>query len=425
MRANKLKALEIAKWWGKLAKLSPDESAEFASFKPKGMYDGAGLMLLASSPSSASWLLRYQFGRNAKGRPLRRDKGLGGYPDVSLEAARQKAAAARRLLKADGKDPIDSARLEAVSRITFREAAEAFIASKKTGWGDKTLDQWEQHLSDYVYPIFGRLPVQAVDIALVQKALEPIWVPKPETGERVRRRIEAILRRETALGHRAGPNPAAWRENLQHILPKRSDVQPTVRHHAALPYAELPVFVADLRSHDATAARALQFLILTAGRTAEVLGATWDELDAGSALWTISKARMKAKRAHRVHLSAPALAILRKQHEATGGAGFVFPGMTPGKPLSNMALLMLLRRMERDDLTAHGFRATFKTWATEKTNFPREAIELSLAHAVGDAVEQAYMRGDNLKKRAQLMAAWGQFCTTAPGSKVIPIRHGR
>ena len=271
--------------------------------------------------------------------------------------------------------------------------------------------------------------MQAIDTGLVLKVLEPIWTKKPETAGRVRGRIEAVLDWAKVRGYRAGENPARWKGHLDHLLPARGKVR-RVEHHAALPYGELPGFLVALREQEGVAARALESTILTAARTGETMFARWTELDLLDNTWTIPAGRMKAGREHRVPLSACALAILEEmQAHRHGDGGFVFPGGREGKPLSNMAFLMLLRRMKRDDLTAHGFRATFKTWASERTSFPNEIVEAALAHVVGSKVEQAYRRGDMFEKRRRLMQQWATFCTTPPTqerqSNVAPIRQTR
>jgi integrase len=265
--------------------------------------------------------------------------------------------------------------------------------------------------------------VQAVDTSLVLKVLEPIWTAKPETASRVRGRLESILDFAKVRGERDGENPARWRGHLDKLLPAHSKVR-QVEHHAALPYAELPAFLASLREQEGIAARALEFLILTAARTGEVIGAQWNEIDLLDKTWTVPAARMKAHREHRVPLSTRALAVLDEMQAArpddTGDA-FVFPGGKTGKPLSNMAFLMLLRRMDRGDLTAHGFRATFKTWASERTSFQNEIVEAALAHVIGGKVEQAYRRGDMFEKRRRLTQRWDMFCFAAPAQGVINI----
>jgi integrase len=259
--------------------------------------------------------------------------------------------------------------------------------------------------------------------------LEPIWSKKPETASRVRGRIEAILDWATVRGYRQGENPARWKGHLDHLLPARSRVK-RVEHHPALPYAEVAAFLVGLRRQPGTAARALDFLVLTAARTSEVIGATWDEVDLDAKIWTIPPERMKGGREHRVPLPERAIEIVAEQKRLSeegrllaDETGYVFPGQKNGRPLSNMALLVLLRRMKRDDITAHGFRSTFRDWAAETTGFPREVVERALAHAVGDKVEAAYRRGDLFEKRRRLMEAWAKFCATAkPAASVTPFR---
>jgi integrase len=263
-----------------------------------------------------------------------------------------------------------------------------------------------------------------VDTGLVLKILEPIWTAKPETAGRLRGRIECILDWAKARGYREGENPSRRRGHLDKLLPPLSKVR-QVEHHAALSHAELPDFLARLREQEGIAARALEFSILTAGRTGEVIGARWSEINLLDKTWTVPAGRMKAHREHRVPLPPRALAILGEmqavRQDKTGEA-FVFPGRKSNAPLSNMAFLMLLRRMGRGDLTAHGFRATFKTWASERTGFQNEIVEASLAHVIGGKVEQAYLRGDLFEKRRRLMDAWARFCDQPnSANKVIPI----
>jgi integrase len=265
--------------------------------------------------------------------------------------------------------------------------------------------------------------VQAVDVALVMQALEPIWQNKPETASRVRQRIEAVLDWAKALKFREGENPARWRGHLENLLPAPTKIR-QVEHHAALPYSEIGAFMGAVRGQEGVAARALELTILTAARTGEVIGAGWDEFDLAGGMWTVPAERMKAQREHRVPLSAPALALLTALHETRTGE-FVFSGARRGKPISNMAMLMLLRRMGRGELTAHGFRSTFRDWAAERTNFPSEIAEMALAHVVSDKVEAAYRRGDLVAKRRQLMDAWGRYCTAPPAAgEVVALRRG-
>lgn len=385
--------------------------AKHAKFLP----DGRGLYLRVSAAGTKSWIYRYR-----KGERLH-DMGLGPYPDISLAEARERAAAQRKL-RIDGNDPITArqasrmaSRLDAAKVMTFRQCAEAYIAAHQTGWRNpKHAAQWPATLAAYVFPVFGDLHVAAVDVGLVMKAIEPIWAKKPETSSRVRGRIESVLDWATVSGYRTGENPARWKGHLEHKLPKRSKVA-RVEHHAALSYAELPDFMAKLRLQSGVAARALEFAILTAARTGEVIGATWAEIDLEACLWTVPAGRMKAGREHRVPLSQAAMAILRLLEAArTGDKVF---------PISNMAMLMLLRRMGRGDLTAHGFRSTFSDWCAEQTNTPSEVREMALAHTVGDKVEAAYRRGDMFDKRRQLADAWARYCAAQPAASVTVLRR--
>jgi integrase len=304
-------------------------------------------------------------------------------------------------------------RLTAATATTFEQCAERYIAAHRSGWRNpKHAAQWPSTLKTYAYPVFGSLPVQAVDTGLVMKVLEPIWHAKPETASRVRGRIEAVLDWATVRGYRKGENPARWRGHLDKLLPARGKVR-KVEHHAALPYAEMGDFMAALREQEGIAARALEFLILTAARTSEVIGARWQEFDLEGKLWIVSADRIKGGKEHRVPLSGAALTIIEAMKE-TRESEFVFPGGKAGKPLSNMAMLKALERMERTELTAHGFRSSFRDWSAERTNYPREVAEMALAHTVGDKVEAAYRRGDLFRKRRQLMAAWARYCAGRP-----------
>jgi integrase len=315
----------------------------------------------------------------------------------------------------------DQKRLEAAKSMTFDGCAAAYIDAHKPGWRNaKHVDQWCNTLATYVGPVFGSLPVQAVDVGLVMKVLEPIWTTKPETASRLRGRIEAVLDWATVRGYRKGENPARWRGHLDKLLPARSRVR-KVEHHPALGYDELSDFIAVLRDQEGIAARALEFLILTATRTGEVIGTRWDEIDLEEKVWVVPAARMKANREHRVPLSMPAMVILGEMREIRE-SDFVFPGGKKDKPLSNMAMLAVLKRIDRSDLTAHGFRSSFRDWAAERTNFPREVAEMALAHAIGDKVEAAYRRGDLFQKRHQLMDSWARFCeTTRSQGEIVPI----
>ena len=395
--------------------------------KTPGMHaDGGGLYLQVGSIGSKSWI--YRFTLNGKAREM----GLGSLRSVSLAEARTKTYECRRLRDA-GIDPIEQKRqgharavLEAAASITFKAATAAYIAGQSAGWRNaKHAAQWESTLKTYAEPVLGSLPVQSVDTSLVLKVIEPIWASKPDTANRTRGRIEAILDWATVRGYRQGENPARWKGHLDKLLSKRSKIR-QVEHHPALPYDELPEFMRKLREKDGIAARALEFTILTAGRTGEVLGTIWNEIDFAEKLWTVPAARMKAGREHRVPLCNRALAIIEEMKQVRDEDGFVFPGRRRRKPLSNMAMLKLLRRTGRNDLTVHGFRSTFRDWAAERTNFASEAIEMPIAHAASDKVEAAYRRGDLMEKRRQLMAHWEKFCVNGEErAMVIPIGHGR
>jgi integrase len=410
-------------------KLSAVEAAKAKG--PTVLHDGGGLYLRVSPTGSKSWVFRFQL--NGK----RRDMGLGPYPDISLAEARRKAAEHRHQRR-EGIDPLDgkaaqrqAQRLAVAKGRTFREMAEEFIGRNEPGWRNaKHRQQWRNTLATYVYPVLGELPVAAIDVGFVVQVLDPIWSKKPETASRVRGRIEAVLDAATVRGFRHGVNPAQWKGNLAHILPPRARVR-KVAHHAALPFDEMPTFLAALRSRQGMAARALEFTALTAARTGEVLGARWREIDMTAKVWTVPGERMKAGRDHRVPLSDPALDVLEKvlplalMADAAANPGApVFPGPRRALPMSNMTMLMLLRRMKRDDLTAHGFRSTFSDWAAERTAYPREVVEMALAHAVENKVEAAYRRGDLFEKRRKLMEAWAAFCETAPSREVVPLRIG-
>lgn len=378
--------------------------------KSVGMHaDGGGLYLQVSSAGTKSWIFRFAL----NGRE--REMGLGPLPDVSLSEAREKATACRKL-KREGVDPIEERKAErkqvqlaAAKAITFKDAAEAYTKAHQAGWRNaKHADQWRNTLNTYAYPIFGALSVQSIDVSLVLKVIEPIWATKTETASRLRGRIEAVLDWATARGYRQGENPARWRGHLENLLPKRVRVR-AVNHHPALPFAKVSAFMKALRAQEGTAAQALEFLILTAARTSEVIGVKWTEIDLVEAAWSIPAERMKARKAHRVPLAPAVIAILKKMKRQSASE-FVFAGRVAGKSLSNMAMLGLLKRMERDDITAHGFRSTFRDWVAEKTSHPAELAEAALAHAIGNSVEAAYRRGDQFEKRRKLMAEWAAFC---------------
>jgi integrase len=404
-----------------------------------GMHcDGGNLYLqVTEAPDRTlrkSWVLRFATGRtvtsaNGKQRREERQMGLGSLTAVSLAEARLEAERYRAEL-AKGNDPIELRRAAEAQRTalketktkTFDECAEACISGRLAGWRNpKHADQWRNTLKTYASPVLGKLPVRDIDTEAVRKVLDPIWRVKPETADRVRGRIEAVLNWSRVNRFREGENPARWRGHLDQTFPAKSKVR-RVRHHTALPYAELPSFMGALRLQDGTGARALEFTILTAARTNKTIGAKWAEIDMQAKVWTVPGERMKGGREHRVPLSASAMAILRRQAERKENE-FVFPGDRRAG-LSNMTLLMTLRRMGRDDLTVHGFRSTFKDWGEDETTFGRELIEAALAHVIGDKAEQAYRRADALEKRRKLMTAWGEYCSKAATGTVVPLRVG-
>jgi integrase len=402
--------------------------------KPGLHADGGGLYLLVGRSGARSWIYRYRQGRKLH------DMGLGPLHTVRLAEARDKALACRKQ-RLEGIDPLaarraqkQQAQLERAKAMTFKQCAEAYIANNRGTWKNpKHAAQWPSTLATYVYPIFGDLPVQAIDTALVLKVLEQpvegaandddkrLWWAKTETASRVRQRIEAVLDWARVKGYRDrdSENPARWHGHLEHSLPKKTKVRP-VKNHAAMPYKELPAFMAELRNRRGISARALEFTILTVMRTDAVIGAAADEIE--ERVWTVPAARMKGEQRKaepkdfRVPMSAPALAIaehMQREH----GNGFLFPGGDkPGKHLSNMAMLKLLKEDIGLALTVHGFRATFKTWASHETDFPREVIEAAMAHAIDSKVEEAYQRGDFFEKRRRLMEAWARYCTERPAN---------
>jgi integrase len=404
----------MARTLGKLTALGVARASE------PGMYaDGGGLYLQVTGAGAKSWIFRYSLNGRA------REMGLGSLTAITLADARAKAGQCRRL-RQEGIDPIEArkadritAAVEAAKAITFKECAEKYIEAHRASWSNgKHAQQWTNTLATYAYPHFGSLPVPVIDTGLVLKAIEPIWSKKTETAARVRARIEAVLDFAKVRGYRQGENPARWRGHLDLTLPRRSRVR-RVEHHAALPYSELPEFMGKLRAEKGTAARALEFLILTAARTGEVLGAGPKEIDSAEKAWTVPAERMKAGVEHRVPLSPAAFALVKGQD-----GEFLFAGRKKGKELSNMSMLVLLDRMGYD-VTVHGFRSTFRDWAAETTNYPREVAEAALAHTIDSKVEAAYRRGDLFEKRRQIMNAWAKYCASEPRTgKVIPIRKG-
>jgi integrase len=397
-----------------VAKIDLLSATKVKSLKKPGDYlDGRGLYLQVRNQSSKSWILKYSMQKRA------REMGLGSAFDFDLADARDMRDRYRKLVKL-GVDPIEHRKTETAERtaekakaVTFKDAATRYIAANRSGWKNiKHASQWEATLKAYAYPTIGALPVQAIDTALLMKVLEPIWSTKPETASRVRGRIESVIAAAKARGEFKGENPATWKGHLDKLLPKTSKVR-SVENHAALPYADLPAFVIELHKREGIAASALEFLILTAARTGEVLGATWDELDLRKSVWTIPDERMKNGREHQVPLSAPAVAVLERMSKITNGGNYVFFGQSSGRSLSNMALLVLLRRMERHDITSHGFRSTFRDWAADH-GYQDAVAEAALAHTVPDAVVAAYRRTTFFELRKQMMDDWATFATSDP-----------
>jgi len=373
--------------------------------------DGGGLYLSISPNGGRRWVFLYRW----HGKPT--EIGLGSARDVSLARARELAANARAKL-AEGSNPKDVRRSAGAS---FGECADQLIAAMGPSWRNKKhAAQWEMTLRDYAAPL-RRLPVEKVTTDDVLSVLKPLWHSKPETASRLRGRIERVLDAAKAKGLRTGENPARWRGHLDQLLPKRQQL--TRGHHAAMDYAELPDFIEDLQAREGSAALALEFAILTAARSGEVLGARWTDFDLDRGVWTVPANRMKAGREHRVPLSRHALNIVKALYESRAG-DFVFAGQKPSSPLSAMALEMVLRRMKIDDATVHGFRSAFRDWAAERTNYPRKVAEMALAHAIENKVEAAYRRGDLFAKRRLLMAEWAKFCARIKGARdgqVVPI----
>jgi integrase len=357
--------------------------------------------------------------------------GLGPLDLVSPEEAREAARLAKKRLR-EGLDPIEARAeqkatqkteraLAKAANITFEDCTELYFKHHSAKWKNpKHRAQFLSTLRAYAYPFFGSLPVAAIDKTLVLKALIPIWEKKTETASRVRGRIESVLDFAKVSGYRSGDNPASWDGNLVHALPAPSSIA-KVEHHAALPYREVPEFLTALAKREGIAARALEFTILTAVRTGEVIGAKWNEIDFHGTTWTIPAARMKMKKEHRVPLSDRAIAILRALPRE---ADYVFIGARKGEPLSNMAMAELLKRMERTHITVHGFRSTFRDWSAETTAYPNHVVEMALAHVIGDKVEAAYRRGDLFEKRRRLMADWSRYCysPSVSADTVTPLR---
>ena len=406
-KTNRLTAIDVAK-----------------QDKPGYYCDGGGLYLQVSKSGSKSWIMRYTMA----GKPV--EMGLGSYQTFTLADARKRATAQRKLLT-DGINPLETKRSDQLIRrmaeasiITFDKAATAYIDSNSPAWrNEKHGDQWRNTIATYASPVIGKLPVSKVDTAHVLRILTPIWLTKTETAVRLRGRIERIIDWAKAQGYRTGDNPAAWRGHLDAgLLPAPSKVA-DAGHHAALPWSEIGAFMVALRAMQGAGARAMEVIILTATRTSEVLNAKWTEIDLDAKLWTIPKERMKSFKEHRVPLSDAVMSVLTKVKAESTSGEYVFNGRKANTPLTNMACLQTLRRMDRGDLTVHGFRSTFRDWASEATSYPRDVCEAALAHVVVDKTEAAYRRGDLIEKRRALMADWAVHCGTVfVAADVVPIR---
>ena len=381
------------------------------ALKTKGRYaDGNGLYLEVSSSGAKHWMLRtVVYGR-------RRDIGLGSLKLVTLAEAREKARHYRKIAR-EGGDPIAAKRKAQTAIPTFAETAQRVHGEHAKAWRSKHEAQWINTLEQYAFPVIGTRRVDQVDTADILKILGPIWLKRPETARRVRQRLRTVFDWAKVAGFRTEGNPV---EAVEKALPR----QPERRgHFEAMPYNEMPNFIQTLRDADSTSVPvqlAFEFLILTATRTSEVLGARWNEMELGKSLWTIPKTRMKAGREHRIPLSSRAFEILQQAKQLAGDSELVFPGRRDGRPMSNMVFLMTLRRMGLK-VTAHGFRSSFRDWAAERTDFPREVCEAALAHMVKDKTEAAYRRGDLFEKRRELMSRWDRYLTAEPAA-VIPLR---
>ncbi len=387
--------------------------------QPGATAAGDGLYLKITPTGHASWQLRYQI--NGK----RRAMGLGACERVTLADARVKAVAARAKVKA-GVDPLEVREAddaaEKARQTTFKDIADDYIKAHRSGWRNaKHGQQWENTLSTYAFPKIGDKAPAEITTADVLSVVKPIWQTKPETASRIRNRIELVLDAARAQGLSSGSNPAAWRGHLNKLLPKRTKASKT--HHAALDYRAMPAFYERLRDERASlSSAALRLTILTACRTSEVLNATWDEVDLDARIWTIPANRMKGARPHRVPLSVAVVDLLKGLGSETG---YLFPGTRPGRPLSNMSMAMVLRKMGHAELTVHGMRSTFRDWAAEETHYPNVVCEMALAHSIGNAAEAAYRRGDLLEKRRAMMQDWAGYCGNVGADHVVSIATAR
>lgn len=372
--------------------------------KPGNYADGDGLRMKVSKAGSKAWLYRYRIHGKAH------EMGLGTYPTRSLKGAREETVRLRKLVL-DGIDPLiekSKLRQKAQDVLTFDQCTDKFHEMKKAEWSSELhAKKWLQAMRNHCSPVIGNLPVSEIDTEHVLRVVQPIWTKKTVLASNLRERIESVLSWSASIGYREkGLNPAIWRGHLEHLLPKKNKVHKAV-HHPALEYQEIGKFMKELREVDTTASQALQFTILTACRSKEVFGATWDEIDLDKAVWVIPGSRMKMRKDHRVPLSKHAVELL----EELPGSGYVFPSTRHGwvKPIADTQMWRLMKRL-RPSLTVHGFRSSFRQWAAEQTNYPREVAEQALAHAAGDSTEQAYQRSDLLDKRRPLMQAWADHC---------------
>lgn len=369
--------------------------------------DGGGLRLIVSGSGARKWVLR--FTSNGK----RREMGLGSFPDIDLAKVRTRASECRNLAK-EGIDPIEARKVEPEKVPDFTSCAARYIRAHRKGWKNaKHARQWVSTLKTYARPIIGTRQVDTIDTKHILEILTPIWTTKTETAKRVQSRIENILDFAGAHKYRDTSNPARWRGHLDMMLPKPSNVK-TVTHHPAMPYTDVPAFMSELSNNGSVSALALRLLIMTATRTSEILKAQWSEINLEAAVWIIPAERMKAKREHRVPLSYAMINDLKALPRIEGNP-YLFPGARYGKPLSNMAMLQLMRGMgygvkgEHGNYVPHGFRSSFRDWSGEASSFPRDVAEMALAHAIRDKVEAAYRRGDLFEKRRLMMQAWSNY----------------
>jgi integrase len=411
------------------SRASGDATTE--AYAPKAYPDGDGLYLVCTSPTSRHWSFRYKLDKRE------RVMGLGSYPAVSLATARELAGVARKM-KQSGIDPIEQRRAatsdqEAASAAkaaaaeakarTFKVCALEWYGNNRDSWSNaKYQSQVWDAIERYALPVIGDMPIDEVQPANILAVVTPHWSRARETMSRLRTNIAGVFSMAKAKEWRTGDNPAAWADNLQHLLPKRARSE-AVNHLPAMPYEDIPAFMAELRKQDLVSARCLEFTILNASRTSESTGARWAEMDQGARIWTIPSERIKARRQHKVLLCDRSIEILKVMEGLS--PDYVFPSRDGRAKLSDNAMLLLLDRMGHGNITAHGFRSAFKDWAREQTNFPNEASEISLAHSVGDKTERAYARGAMLKKRRQMMEAWANYCTREPVSNVVPLGQAK